>query len=98
MNLNTSAEDVIPRVNREKEAQRGKIEAVSEGSQNGRTSNSDSPLTNFPPIEDAIEVIKNAIPAVADCRNARGLSSHNPGPIQILPITTARQKPRARPL
>ncbi len=98
MNLNTSAEDVIPRANREKEAQRGKIEAVSEGSQNGRTSNSDSPLTNFPPIEDAIEVIRNAMPAVADCRNARGLSSHNPGPILILPITKALQKPRASPL
>ena len=98
VNLNTNAEDVIPRINNEVDAHSGKIAAVSEGSQNGRTSKSDSPLTSFPPMEDAIEVIRKAIPAVADCRIARDLSSHNLAPILTLPITKELQKPRASPL
>ena len=66
MNLNTSAEDVIPRINNDTAAQSGSIAAVSVGSQKGKTSNSDSPLTSFPPIDDAMDVIRNAKPAVVD--------------------------------
>ena len=66
MNLKTSAEDVIPRINKDTDAQSGSIAAVSVGSQKGKTSNNDSPLTSLPPIDDAIEVIRNAKPAVVD--------------------------------
>lgn len=89
---------MIPNSRSEDDAHNGRIAAESEGSQNGRISKSDSPLTSFPPIEEAMDVIRKADTAVTDCRIANCLTSHSPGPILYLPITNADQKPRAMPL
>lgn len=88
----------MPNNSRVDDAHRGRIAAESEGSQNGRISKSDSPLTSFPPIDDAMEVIRNASTAVADCRIASCLKFQSPGPILYLPITNEDHRPRARPL
>ena len=73
VSLKTIIVDIIPNNRRVDDAHRGRIAAESEGSQNGRISKSDSPLTIFPPIDYAMEVISNASTAVDDCRIANCL-------------------------
>ena len=88
----------MPRVRRVVDAQIGSIAAESKGSSNGSISRRDSPLESFPPIEAEIVVMRNAIPAVADCSIANCLTSQSASPNLTLPMTKAAQKPRANPL
>ena len=72
--------------------------AESEGSHTGMMSNSDSPRTSFPPIEEAIVVISIAMAAVAPCSALSDLCCQIPGPRRTLPTTNEAQNPKARPV